>query len=169
MTARQATPDAATREWSPADDPRRWLDAVSGLVSAQCELCREIEAMGDDQSRMVQEDRTEDLISLLAKRQKLVDRLGALGGELAPLRRKWEVFEPRLSPSQRATVTGLADQLAGLIDRISRRDESDRLCLEERRGRIAAELGGVSVGRGAVSAYLPAENRFGGSFHDGEA
>ena len=59
----------------------------------------------------------------------------------------------RLPAAEREAMEGAVRELGAIVDRISARDEADRVELEQQRSAVSAELSGLSRGRVALSAY----------------
>lgn len=123
------------------------------LLEEQRELCRSLDVLGVQQETCIEADDTDGLLRVLAERQSIVDRVSVVSAELEPLRvRKDEIFA-NISEDQRAEVKLVVGELNELAERITRRDDAQRVMLEAKRARLAEQIAGVNRGRGAVAAY----------------
>jgi hypothetical protein len=145
--------DDAPNPAGPCGDPALWAPRLRRLIGEQCDLCRQIEAMGERQARCVLEDDTDGLLRVLAERQSLLDRLGALSEQTAPYRSGWERWALELPADEREAMRRLIGEMAASVERIAARDDADRGTLERRRARLAEGLSSVRRGRGALAAY----------------
>jgi flagellar biosynthesis/type III secretory pathway chaperone len=131
----------------------RWFGAVVGLLDEQCELCGRLERLGAEQSGHVEAGRTEELLSVLSRRQEVLDRVVQINEILEPFRANRESVMSRLPASDREALQGRIDRIAETVDRVRRRDDEDRRRLEQQRKSVADELSGMTRLRGAAAAY----------------
>lgn len=137
----------------PYADPARWAARLSRLLDEQRSLYESLDSLSRRQARHIEDGDADTLLSLLTERQRLIERLAKATEEFAPFRRSWPDLMRALPEDARAGFEERVRLLAELIGVIAERDEQDRRALEDRRGMIAAELGVVTRGRGAVAAY----------------
>lgn len=123
------------------------------LLEEQRELCRSLDTLGLQQEACIQTDDTDGLLRVLAERQVIVDRVTHVSGELEPLRVRKDEILAAISEQQRAEVKLVVGELNELADRITRRDDAQRVMLEAKRARLAEQIAGVNRGRGAMAAY----------------
>ncbi len=138
------SPESPAQVWSP------WL---LGLLQQQLDQYQELERLSREQSVLVASGRTDDLISLLGRRQDILDRLSELGASAAPFRDRWATLVDRLSAAERERFRAVIEGIDAVVAEVNRRDEADRLALERERTAIADEMAGVTHTRGAVAAY----------------
>lgn len=155
------------------DEPSsQWLPGLVRLLDEQADLCGRLDVLSQKQSDHVRAGETEPLLTVLAERQPLIDRVVEINAVLEPLRASPEATLGRLSEVDRRSVEARIDDIAGAVDRIRRRDDQDRQVLEEQRRAVADELAGMGRLRGAVAAYAgtPGAGQSGGQqpprFHD---
>lgn len=126
---------------------------VEELLTLQQEFFGQLDALGERQTSLVEEERTGELLELLGQRQRLIDGIAEIGTMLEPFRARWGEVMDGLPDEMRDRVRQRVDLLATLAARIAQRDEVDRQNLERRREQIARELSQMSRGRGALAAY----------------
>lgn len=131
----------------------RDVERVDALLEEQEALFSQLDSLGEQQTRLVEADDAESLLTLLAERQRLIDSIAANNGSLAPYRMRWAAFLGELPEPERDRLRRRVDIVAELAGRIAVRDESHRALLETRRARVATELGQLGRARGAVAAY----------------
>jgi hypothetical protein len=126
---------------------------VEELLTLQQEYMGELDSLGERQTALVEEERTTELLELLASRQRLIDGVSELNALLEPFRARWDEMLGAMPGDMRDRLTRRLELLASLAAKIPQRDEADRAALEGRRDAVARELSGVNRGRGALAAY----------------
>lgn len=123
------------------------------LLEEQRGVFERLEELARSQGELIEQDRTEELLALMGERQELIERAGAIAGELQPMRAGWDAIAGDASDAERAAVAGLARAVDALIGRIVEADRRDEQRLGARRAELSMELGGLSRGRSASNAY----------------
>ncbi len=126
---------------------------VEILLQRQQELFSELDAMSARQSELIEAQDTDRLLTVLAERQSVIDRIADTSVRLEPYRASWDAVIAGLDESGKERVRRRIDLLAELAERVARRDEADRRLLEERRDAVAGEMVQINRGRGAMAAY----------------
>jgi hypothetical protein len=129
------------------------VERVDALLEEQEQLFAQLDALGEQQSFLVDADDAEALLLLLAERQRLIDSIAANNASLTPYRARWAAFLGALAEPERERLRRRVDVVAELAGRVAIRDESHRATLESRRAQVASELGQIGRARGAVAAY----------------
>lgn len=151
MTAQQfGTPPAA----STASPPSAVLTALDGQIHCYRALAKLVSR----QHEHVQNDQTEELLTVLKEREVYLERLAALEAIVAPARRDWATFTATLSPADRTRSEIMMAEAKALLSEITSGDERDALALQQRKHRIGNEIkatsSAASVNRSyAASAY----------------
>jgi hypothetical protein len=142
---------------------------VDRLLGRQHELFRELDGLSQRQTVLVAQGQTEALLEVLGDRQRVIDGIAETNAFLEPYRSRWDAVTAGLPEATRARMRTRLDAMALLADGIARRDEADRMELEQRRNAVAAEMAQISRGRGAVSAYGAVKSDPPPTFSDREA
>lgn len=143
-------------------------EQLEATLSEQLGLLGQLDALGQRQSRLIDEDDPDRLLEVLAERQAVIDRMEGCARRLEPLQKRWDGVARWVDPTARDRIRQRLESIAGLIESIDRRDAHDRERLEERRRQIAAELAELERSRRATGAYLPPPEA-GPRFKDEEA
>lgn len=138
---------------SPMGDPAEWTPRIAGVLDRQISLYAELDQLSVSQAAIIEAEDSDALLTVLARRQNLIEGVERLNDELGPFRQQWDVLAPRLSEPQRQTLRQRLDRIAHLVELIAARDEADRRAMETRRARLSVEMGTASKARGAVAAY----------------
>ncbi|MEM9083098.1 MAG: flagellar protein FlgN [Planctomycetota bacterium] len=133
--------------------PEVWLPRLRAVLEEQIGHYRELDALGEKQSGLIETGDAEGLIGVLAQRQMVIDRIAGLNGDLVPFQRGWDVLSTMISDEQRSEMRGKLDELAALVKRIGERDEADKQSLERKRDAVKRELNGLNQGKRAAQAY----------------
>jgi hypothetical protein len=138
-----------------AERPPHECEVAIELLERQLAIYQELEELSRRQPSLIEADDTDGLLSLLAERELVVDRLSVISDELAPLKADWPRVSASMSGSSRERCREAIDEIAVVAETLARRDAADRATLEQRRADVASELAGLRAGRGALSAYGP--------------
>jgi hypothetical protein len=137
----------------PMADAHTEAREVEILLQRQQELFSQLDAMSQRQSALIEAQDTDQLLSVLAERQAVIERIAETSARLEPYRASWDAVMRGLDEPGRARVRRRIDVLSDLAERVAKRDEADRAMLEERRDAVAGEITQINRGRGAVAAY----------------
>lgn len=141
---------------------------LRGLLDEQEALFVRLEALSKEQSRLVREEATDELLRVLGERQGVVAALERASRELEPFRDRWELVLAGARIEQRDRLAAQVEKLSALAASVAARDDADRRTIEERRDRLAGELAGVGNVRGAMAAYGAPRGRPAAKFQDRE-
>jgi hypothetical protein len=132
---------------------------LAGLLDAQAEICRKILEQSRRQRELVIEMREDELLSLLADKQKLIEEQQKLADQARICRDEWETSARLVSgPAAQARVEAAWNGLRELLDGIVKLEDESRVLLQERKSRLSLDIGNVQRGKIVNKAY-------GGGFH----
>ncbi|MFM9958271.1 MAG: flagellar export chaperone FlgN [Phycisphaerales bacterium] len=123
------------------------------LLDAQRGLFRELDGLSELQSKWVSTGETERLLSVLAQKQTVVERVQAVNASLQPFMADWGARVAGLPERSRVLLRSRTDEIEALAGRVKTRDEADRASLEASSRVIADDLAGMARARGAARAY----------------
>jgi len=126
---------------------------VLHMLREQSRLYDELEALARRQRTLVTDDDIGPLLSLLADRQKLSERLVLLGARLSPIRREWPRYRERFSSQEREEADRCLGEASAALQRVLDRDARDARILSGRKQSVAAALEQAQSTRQAISAY----------------
>lgn len=128
-------------------------EVVLGLLREQASMYGRLEGLARAQGSLVTCDDVGPLLSLLADRQKLAERLTHVAGRLAPVRKVWPLYRPRFSDEQRAEADRLVGEAGERLQRVIERDENDVRILSGKKQTVADSLRATQSSRQAIGAY----------------
>lgn len=119
-----------------ADDDARLL-AEALLEQRGC--YEEMLGLAEGQRDVLMADEAEPLLELARRKQRVMDRLDAIGKRMAASRERWPSVREKASAALRAEVDRRADEVEGMLTRL--------LALEEEAARMAGALRDETLGR----------------------
>jgi len=144
---------------SPGDAPDRWLPALTEILDEQEHITAELESLSVAQAALIERSATDELLTLLGRRQELLDAALASARRIEPFVAQWDAFMGALPDTERSVSVARVRTIQDRIDRIGSRDEKDRADLAKQRSALTSELASVGHSRGAIAAYASPESR----------
>ncbi|MFH1745709.1 MAG: flagellar export chaperone FlgN [Planctomycetota bacterium] len=123
------------------------------LLTQQRDYYLRLRELSEQQRTLISGGRPDQLLNILRERQTLVGSLARLNEQLAPFRRNWEGTYAGLPDDQRAQANNLLQEINNLLRVILRTDQEDSALLSARKQSVGQEIGAVSNGRAANTAY----------------
>lgn len=131
-----------------------WKDRLRATLTEQHDLVSQLATLAEKQESLINEGRTEPLLTLLSERQRIVDRITERQEELGELTTNLEARLEHLPSDEREQFRSLIDGITQHLSQIMARDEQDRSALQTRRDETHSELHSLSSGKQARNAYL---------------
>ena len=116
-------------------------------------LYRQLRELAQKQSSLVDGSNPEMLLRVLAGRQRIIDRLGAIDRELKPIREQWQHIAKTLPALQRQEAQQLIEEVQEILGEILARDEKDSHVLSSRQQQVASEIRTTTTGKRMHQAY----------------
>ncbi|XAL99020.1 flagellar export chaperone FlgN [Phycisphaeraceae bacterium D3-23] len=148
MTA-ENTASQPLSEAGPAPTPEQLMQ----LLSRQRDLYQNLKALSDDQGRLIAEGETEQLLSLLARRQGLVEQLGECSLEISPHRAAIASLASDSDAAVSRQVRTLVDDVRELLESIIQQDDAGRREMEAARDEIGSQLRETAAAPRVLGAY----------------
>jgi len=130
-----------------------WVDQLVALLEEQHAIYVKFEQFSIRQSQLVQDGQTDELLSLLAQRQQLIDQLTLLNNRIEPYRERWSQMWTDLDEADQQRVRELIEQVQHLIEKIVDQDGKDRSVLQDRRDQLIGNISRVRQSGAAHRAY----------------
>ena len=110
------------------------------------------------QHTLVEQERTDDLLVVLDRRQKIVEQLTLIESRLRPVKSEWHAIAPTIDVASRGTIESKFAAARDLLAQITRSDQDDALLLQQRKLAVGRQLQrttvATKVNRGyAANAY----------------
>jgi hypothetical protein len=135
---------------------------MQNLLKRQHLYYQELKKLSEDQGQFIRNDQSEELLSILGKRQKLVEAISELHKESSIYREKWPDFKELLPVELRNAIGRLLEDLQQMLNAIIEQDKQDCQKLSESKTQVATELQQVQRSKSAAGAYStsPARNLY---------
>jgi len=140
-----------------------WADTLIQLLEAQEALVGDLAALAHQQAELIRGSRTDALLSLLTRRQQLIERFAGAQEELGELTADLDDRLQTVGEGQRRRIQSLIGTIGERLAQVMERDAQDQEVLEAARSRTKEELASVGATRQARRAYLggrAVDNRF---------
>lgn len=138
-----------TSNQTPADEATE----VFTLLQKQRDLYRELKSHSEQQDALIASGATDQLLSLLAQRQRLIDGLGQVSSSLAPYRSRIAAIADQASGDLGAQMRGMVEEVRGLLESIIATDEKGKTDLEAARDQVGGQIRQAAGAVAAAGAY----------------
>ncbi len=128
-------------------------DELISLLRRQVSIYTRLEQLSGRQRGLIAAEDQQQLLTLLAERQKLVDELSTLNQGLIPLQKYWRANRETVAPSLRTEADQLVVRAGEILQRILGADEQDARILSARKAQTAKQVTVLAQGRQAFEAY----------------
>ena len=124
-----------------------------GLLTRQRDLYRDLSALSSQQADLIAQGQTEQLLSVLSRRQGLIEELGRTNDEIGPYRGRIPEIAEALPDAKRDELRSLVEQVQSLLKQIIDRDEQDRKKLEAAKQEVGTQITRTVRTGAAMNAY----------------
>lgn len=147
------------------EDAQEHLDgcALLGMLQQQRDLYLQLKQLSTKQSELIEQQASDQLLTLLAKRQGMVDSLGQISHQLLPYRERMSTIAAALDEDSRGQIRELVNEIDQLLQSIIDQDGKDHRQLEAAQVKVGSNLNQITQASTALSAYrqaCPASARF---------
>ena len=144
--------------------PPDWAGALVEQLERQQSIVDELSSLAERQADLIETRKTEPLLSLLARRQELIDNFRGAQATLADLTGHVESDLDAIEPARRAHIQSLMAHIGDRLAVVMEGDARDQRQLEMSRDETSRELASLGTARQANAAYRPpsisSNNRF---------
>jgi len=148
--------------------PDAWVPRLLTVLDTQLDLYNALDTLGSKQSELIASGDTDALLSVLGKRQTVIEHVTELNTALEPFTAAWPELLRTLPAQHREAIAQRLTTLDATVERIRRRDDDDRASLERQRQVVSRELSSAGKQRSAVSAYAKSGGGAGARYQDRE-
>jgi predicted nuclease with TOPRIM domain len=132
---------------------REFAGKITATLAAQHTLYAQLRDLAKQQSEFVATGQSEALMTVLAARQRLIERLAPLDKELQPYKGRWQEIIDGLEEPARGTVSKLLMDVQQLLAQILERDDADKQSLIRQKTEVGLKIQGAIAGRQLNKAY----------------
>jgi hypothetical protein len=126
---------------------------VFQLLQRQRDLYRELKSHSEQQDELIASGATDQLLSLLAQRQRLIDGLGHVSSALAPYRSRIAAIADEASGDLGEQMRGMVEEVRVLLEAIIAADEKGKTDLEAARDKVGSQVRQAAGAVAAAGAY----------------
>lgn len=141
------TPNATNQ--SAADESQE----VFALLQKQRDLYRELKSHSEQQDALIANGETDQLLSLLAQRQRLIDGLGQVSSSLSPYRSRIAAIADQAADDVGEQMRGMVEEVRVLLESIIACDEKGKANLEAARDNVSGQIRQAAGAVAAAGAY----------------
>lgn len=155
-SASAALPRAGTKATTPAaahSGGGGEADHLIETLTRQRDLYRALDGLSTKQQTLIADGHPEQILGVLSERQAIVDQLGELSRELAPLRPRITEIAEAAPDAKRTTLRSLVDEVQTLLQTIIERDDADHQRLETSKNKVGQQLAKIQTAPRAIDAY----------------
>lgn len=137
------------------------MDATTILddCCAQVDWYGKLLKLAQLQHALVEQERTDDLLVVLDRRQRIVEQLTLIEGRLRPVKLEWHAIAQTIDSPSRTAIEEKFAAARDLLAEITRSDQDDALLLQQRKIAVGQQLKRTNVGQQINRGY--AANAYG--------
>jgi hypothetical protein len=112
--------------------------------------------LANTQHECIQNSRNEDLLTVLAQRQELLEEMSRLEKVILPAKRNWQEYAERVSQEVRSEAEELVAETRRLLEEIAAADRDDSLVLQQRKFNLGKGINQAVAARKFNGTYAKA-------------
>ncbi|MEM6506198.1 MAG: hypothetical protein AAF711_12205 [Planctomycetota bacterium] len=133
--------------------PSEEVAEVFALLERQRDLYRELKSHSEQQDALIASGATDQLLSLLAQRQRLIDGLGQVSTSLAPYRSRIAAIADQAAGDVGGQMRSMVEEVRVLLESIIAFDEKGKADLEAARDKVGGQIRQAAGAVAAAGAY----------------
>lgn len=130
-----------------------WTHQLIELLDQQCRIYRQLQDLSQKQTETVEKGDSDALMLILSTRQKLIDQLQHINGQMDPFRQQWSSLWLELDAQARQEIDERVEEIQQYLEDIVTQDEADRANLIAQRDQVGQELQHSRTAGQAHAAY----------------
>lgn len=133
-------------------------------LAAQADWYAKLLKLAEIQHSLIEQERTDDLLTVLDRRQKIVEQITLIERRLKPLKQDWPASAAGLSDEDRTRIEAKFAEVRALLGQITQADQDDAMLLTQRKITVGQQLRQTNTGqqinrRYAAGAYAGVGSR----------
>lgn len=122
-------------------------------LAGQADWYGKLLKLAELQHTLVEQERWDDLLVVLNRRERIVEALAAIEQRLKPIKLDWHGIAATLAASDRSRVEEKFAEVRKLLELITRADCDDALVMQQRKITVGQQLRATSAGRQVNRGY----------------
>jgi hypothetical protein len=132
------------------------MDSTLNTLQQQLACYRKLAQLAQIQHSCVEQNRTKDLMTILAQRQGVLDEIADLEQVIGPAKRRWTEYLGELAPNDRGVAESMMAETRKLLAEITAADTDDSLILQQRKLNVGRDLQRAAVAQRVNRTYAAA-------------
>src|SRR5436190_8256577 len=132
----------------------RWPQTLIDVLERQHVLVDQLDGLAMQQAEFIEKNATDQLMSLLSRRQNVIDEFTGSQNELAKLTQGMDERLQEATAVQRDRIRSLIGEIGSRLAGVMQRDEVDQESLRSSRNAIKQEMSALGNARQARGAYI---------------
>jgi hypothetical protein len=131
-------------------------DPIILALESQVGWYNKLAKLAELQHVYVQKGETDELLTVLQKRQEVLDQISALEQTIGPVKRTWNDYLAGLPAEDRVEAERLLGETRRLLEQITTADRNDSIVLQQRKMNLALQINKTTVARKVNKNYAAA-------------
>ena len=131
-------------------------DPIIIALESQVACYQKLAKLAELQHQYVQKGETDELLTVLQRRQEVLDQIASLEQIIAPAKRRWTEYLAELTPDQRVSAETLLAETRRLLEQITTADRNDTIVLQQRKLNLGKQINKTSAARAVNKTYAAA-------------
>ena len=140
----------------PHGDEHMTTDAIILALAEQVACYERLVKLAELQHQHVQQNQTESLLDVLARRQEVLDHVARLEQTLSPAKRQWGEYLGKLNTASREKAEALLAETRRLLEKITASDRNDALVLQQRKLNLGRQINQAAAAKQVNRTYAAA-------------
>jgi hypothetical protein len=132
------------------------IDPVILALEEQLGCYQRLAKLAEAQHEHVKQGQTDALLTVLTRRETVLEELKRLEQVIAPAKRQWTEYVNKLDVTSRVKAEGLLASTRELLERITAADRDDVMVLQHRKHNIGQQIGQTKSARQVNRTYAAA-------------
>lgn len=131
--------------------------SLMDCLTRQLGCYRQLSRLCDLQRQYVQQNQTDELLTVLEQRGELLRQISELETEVAPMKRNWSEVSSRLTEQDRQRASQMLAETRELLMQITQADQDDVLLLQQRKLNVRQQIAATAQAKTVGHRYAAVE------------
>jgi hypothetical protein len=131
-------------------------DPIILALESQVNWYNKLAKLAELQHVYVQKGETDELLTVLQRRQEVLDEIATLEQTIGPVKKRWSDYLAGLTGDDRLTAETLLGETRRLLEQITTADRNDTIVLQQRKLTLGIQINRTAVARTVNKNYAAA-------------
>lgn len=127
--------------------------SLMDCLTRQLACYRQLSRLCDLQRQYVQQNQTDELLTILEQRGELLQQITELETQVAPIKRNWSEFSAYLTQQDRQLASQMLAETRELLMQITQADQDDVLLLQQRKLNVGKQIAATTQAKAVGHRY----------------